>query len=215
MAESEPHIRKTPPDLKWLLNERASVLGALQSQGERRTRLKAKQQKLEHQLSIAQRDVMRVDVAVGRLHTNLQALDTAIGMAHSSANPECLGAVQAWAGRYGERGALTAFVKEALQACAPDMLTMTVLVDMAASQFGQTFAVPAERRSFRKSVRSALHIRVKLLRKAMDAVSHMEHGRRSSGCIKIYFMNHWVQMLEVISDAFKVLLREIRQNHYP
>lgn len=157
MTESVPYIRKTPPDLKWLLNERASILGALQSQDERRQRLEAKRQKLEHQLSIVQRDVMRVDVAMGRLQTNLQALDTAIGMAHSSANPECLGAVQAWAGRYGERGALTVFVKEALQACAPDMLTMTVLVDMAASQFGQTFAVPAERRSFRKSVRSALH----------------------------------------------------------
>lgn len=157
MAESEPHIRKTPPDLKWLLNERASILGAVRTQEERRQRLEAKRQKLEHEHSIVQRDVMRVDVAMGRLQTNLLALDAAIGMAHSSANPECLGAVQAWAGRYGERGALTAFIKKALQACAPNMLTMTVLVDMAAGQFGQTFAVPAERRSFRKSVRSALH----------------------------------------------------------
>lgn len=157
MAESEPHIRKTPPDLKWLLNERASILGAIQSQAERRLKLEAKEQKLAHQLQIVQRDTQRTAVTIGRLETNLQALDAAIGMAHSSANPECLGAVQAWAGRYGERGALTAFVKEALQACAPNMLTMTVLVDMAATQFGQTFAVPAERRSFRKSVRSALH----------------------------------------------------------
>lgn len=157
MAELEPHFRKTPPDLKWLLNERASILGALESQEERRLRLEAKQQKLEHQLQIVQRDSQRTEVTIRRLKTNLQALDAAISMVHSKANPECLGAVQAWAGRYGERGALTAFVKATLQTCAPDMLTMTVLMDMAAAQFGQTFTVPAERRSFRKSVRSALH----------------------------------------------------------
>jgi hypothetical protein len=157
LSELEPPFKRTPPDLKWLLNERASILGALQSQEERRLRLEAKRQKLEHQAEIVRRDSLRAGVSIGRLSTNLRALDTAITLVQSNANPECLGAVQAWAGRYGERGALTAFVKKALQACAPDMLTMTVLVDMAASQFGQTFAVPAERRSFRKSVRSALH----------------------------------------------------------
>jgi hypothetical protein len=157
MSDLEPRRRNTPPDLKWLLNERASVLGAIQSQDERRSQLEAKQQRLEHQLEIVQRDCQRTGVAIGRLQTNLQALDTAIAMAYSQANPESAGAVQAWAGRYGERGALTAFVKSALQHCAPSMLTMTVLMDMAAKQFGQTFTLPSERRSFRKSVRSALH----------------------------------------------------------
>lgn len=157
MSELEPLYKRTPPDLKWLLNERASILGAIESQDERRLLLQAKQQKLEHQLEIIQRESQRTGVAIGRLKTNLQALDAAIGMVQSKANPECLGAVQAWAGRYGERGALTAFVKATLQTCAPEMLTMTVLMDMAAAQFGQTFTVPAERRSFRKSVRSALH----------------------------------------------------------
>lgn len=157
MSEHEPAFGKTPSDLKWLLNERASILGALGSQSERRSQLEAKQQKLEHQLEIVQRDCQRTGVAIGRLQTNLQALDTAIAMAYSQANPESAGAVQAWAGRYGERGALTAFVKSALQHCAPAMLTMTVLMDMAAKQFGQTFTLPSERRSFRKSVRSALH----------------------------------------------------------
>lgn len=157
MAETETHIRKTPSDLKWLLNERASVLGAVQSQEERRGQLEAKQQRLGHQLEIVQRDCQRTGVAIGRLQTNLQALDTAIAMAYSQANPKVAGAVQAWAGRYGERGALTAFVKSTLQKCAPAMLTMTVLMDMAAMQFGQTFTLPSERRSFRKSVRSALH----------------------------------------------------------
>jgi hypothetical protein len=157
VTDLEPHFRKTPPDLKWLLNERASLLGALHSQEERRLKLEAKQQKLEHQLSIVQRDALRAGVSIERLKTNMQALDAAIGMVNTSANPECLGAVQAWAGRYGERGALTAFVKATLQSCAPEMLTMTLLMDMAAAQFGQTFSVPAERRSFRKSVRSSLH----------------------------------------------------------
>ena len=178
MADPEPHIRKTPSDLKWLLNERASVLGAIQSQDERRVRLEAKQLKLAHQLEIVLRDTQRTAVTMGRLQTNLQALDAAIGMVQSKANPECLGAVQAWAGRYGERGALTAFVKETLQACAPEMLTMTVLMDMAASQFGQTFSVPAERRSFRKSVRSALNsLHTKGYIEPLHSGEGSEHGQ--------------------------------------
>jgi hypothetical protein len=157
MANVEPYIRRTPSDLKWLLNERAAILGAMQSQEERRLRLEAKQQKLEQQLSAVKVDTQRTEVAIGRLKANLQAMDAAIGMVQSAAAPDSLGAVQAWAGRYGERGALTAFVKSTLQACAPNLLTMTVLMDMAAIQFGQTFSVPEERRSFRKSVRSALN----------------------------------------------------------
>lgn len=157
MADLEPGIRKTPPDLKWLLNERAAILGAMQSQEERRLRLEAKHQKLEQHLSAIKVDSQRTEVAIGRLKANLQAMDAAIGMVHSAAAPDSLGAVHAWAGRYGERGALTAFVKSTLQACAPNLLTMTVLMDMAATQFGQAFSVPEERRSFRKSVRSALN----------------------------------------------------------
>ena len=135
----------------------ADILGAMQSQEERRLRLKAKQQKLEQQLSADKVDSQRTEVTIGRLKANMQAMDSAIGMVHSSAAPDSLSAVQAWAGRYGERGALTAFVKSTLQACAPNLLTMTVLMDMAATQFGQSFSVPEERRSFRKSVRSALN----------------------------------------------------------
>jgi hypothetical protein len=153
----EAPMRRTPPDLKWLLNERASVHGAIQAQEERRSKLEAKQLKLEHQLEIVQRDCQRTAVAIERLKANLQALDTSVTLVHQEVNPSCAGSVQAWAGRYGERGALTAFVKGALQSSAPGALTMTVLLDLAARHFGQAFSVPSERRSFRKSVRSALH----------------------------------------------------------
>lgn len=157
IADIEPHFRRTPPDLKWLLNERAAILGAIHSQDERLLRLQDKEQKLERQLAALKGISRGSEATLGRLKANLQAMDAAIGMIHSAAAPDSLGAVQAWAGRYGERGALTAFVKSTLQACSPNLLTMTVLMDMAATQFGQTFSVPEERRSFRKSVRSALN----------------------------------------------------------
>lgn len=148
---------RTPSDLKWLVNERASVHGAIRAQEVRLAKLEAKHSRRENQLEIAKRDCLRASVGADRLKANLQALDTAIALVHQDVNPSCAGSVHAWAGRYGERGALTAFVRTTLQACAPNELTMTVLLDLAAKNFGQTFVVPRERQSFRKSVRSALH----------------------------------------------------------
>lgn len=177
MVDEAP-MRRTPPDLKWLLNERASVHGAIQAQEDRRRKLEAKQLKLEHQLEIVQRDCQRTAVAIERLKVNLQALDTSVALVHQEVNPSCAGSVQAWAGRYGERGALTAFVKGTLQASAPGALTMTVLLNLAAQQFGQVFSVPSERRSFRKSVRSALHaLHVKELIEPLHGGNSSEHGQ--------------------------------------
>lgn len=169
---------RTPPDLKWLLNERASVHGAIQAKEDRRSKLEAKQLKLEHQLEVVQRDCQRTAVAIERLNANLQALETSVALVYREVNPSCAGSVKAWAGRYGERGALTAFVKGTLQASAPDTLTMTVLMDLAAMHFGQAFSVPSERRSFRKSVRSALHVlHLKGLVEPLHGGTGSEHGQ--------------------------------------
>ena len=120
---------RTPPDLKWLLNERASIDGAIEAQQDRRNGLGLKLAKLRHQLEIVQRDHDRSTVTISRFTANREALDAAIAMAYEQANPESAGTVRAWAGRYGERGALTAFVRASLQAAAPNSLTMTVLLD--------------------------------------------------------------------------------------
>lgn len=169
---------RTPPDLKWLVNERASVHGAIRTQEVKLVELEAKQATLLRQLARVNRDSLAAGAATERLRANLQALDTSIALVHQGVNPSCLGSVQAWAGRYGERGALQAFVRETLKACAPSALTMTVLLDLAAQNFGQVFSVPNERRSFRKSVRSALRaLHVRELIEPLHEGTGSEHGQ--------------------------------------
>lgn len=70
--------------------------------------------------------------------------------------PTSDGGVDAWAGKYGKRGALGELVREALGVAAPKPLTTTVLMNLAARQFGLTFPLAKDRRNFKKSVSSSL-----------------------------------------------------------
>lgn len=150
--------RRTPPDLKWLLNERASVQGAIDAKLKQQATLEAKIQSLQNQLENTESKLKQAVISLERHRANLAALDTAMAMTYEEANPAAGGSVQAWAGRYGSRGSLSAYILEILKAAAPNPLTMPVLLDMAARNFEQTFQTPQCRRSFRKSVRSALHL---------------------------------------------------------
>lgn len=147
---------RTPPDIKWLLNERAALAGEHERATAKRDALIAKREKLEKQLSKVQKQMEATNVAAQRAQASMEALDATMGLIASQLNVAAGGAVVAWAGKYGERGALSAFVEEALRQASPEPLTTSVLVDVAAAQFGVTFAVPLDRRNFRKSICSAL-----------------------------------------------------------
>jgi hypothetical protein len=140
--------------------------------------LEAKQLNVAQQLEKVKRTRQGAEVTAERLKANLQALDISIALVHQAVNPSCAGSVHAWAGRYGERGALTAFVKTTLQANAPNAVPMTALLNLSANKFGQVFVVPSERRSFRKSVRSALHaLHLKGLVEPLHDGAGSEHGQ--------------------------------------
>ena len=42
---------RTPPDIKWLLNERAALAGVVERAAMKQAGLRAKQERLEHQLA--------------------------------------------------------------------------------------------------------------------------------------------------------------------
>lgn len=148
--------QRTPPDIKWLLNERAALCGEHERASAKGMALRAKCEKLEGQLVKVLMQIEATDVAARRAQASLLALDATMGLIAERLNVAAGGTVVAWAGKYGERGALGAFVEEVLRQASPEPVTTTVLVDVAAAQFGVKFVVPTDRRNFRKSVCSAL-----------------------------------------------------------
>lgn len=81
-----PALRSlTPPDLKWLLVERATLAGDLLQMELRRAELTAE---------------------IAKTKSRVQALDTTIRLCHSNARPDAAGAVRRHTPGYGRRGAL-------------------------------------------------------------------------------------------------------------
>jgi hypothetical protein len=162
MKRHEPELEapaprtRTPPDLKWLLNERAALAGVVEKAELTLAGLRAKQGRLEHQLTKVQFLMERAQCAQSRAQASVEALDATMGLVSARLEPTSAGVVDAWAGKYGKRGALGAFVEQALRAAAPEPLTTTVLMNLAARQFGIAFPLAKDRRNFNKSVSSSL-----------------------------------------------------------
>jgi hypothetical protein len=142
--------------VKWLLNERAALAGEVSKAQATQQGLLAKQSRLQKQLAGVHVLLTRSLVAQGRAQASIDALDATLALAHSRVEPTAGGVVDAWAGKYGKRGGLGEFIAQALRDVAPAPLTTTVLMDMAARHFGLAFPLPADRRSFNKSVNSSL-----------------------------------------------------------
>ncbi len=61
----------TPPDIKWLLNERAALAGEHERATAKREALMAKREKLEKQLSKVQKQIDATDVAARRAQASM------------------------------------------------------------------------------------------------------------------------------------------------
>lgn len=152
---------RTSPDVKWLLNERAALAGAHARAVARQLALRKKRDRIELALSTCQKQLEGAVVSAERAKMSLDALDATMGLIDKRLEPTAAGAVNAWAGKYGKRGALGAFIGEALCQASPEPITMTVLVSLVVDQFGLTVTTSNERRSLRKSITSALRALLK------------------------------------------------------
>lgn len=151
-------LRQTriPPDVKWLLNEPAALAGVVEKAAVKQAGLRVKQGRLEHHLAKVLLELERSRTAQSRAQASVDALDATMGLVCARLEPTSAGVVDAWAGKYGKRGALGELIREALRAAAPEPLTTTVLMNLAARQFGITFPLARDRRNFNKSVSSSL-----------------------------------------------------------
>ena len=95
------------------------------------------------------------------LQTTLNAMDATIGLAYADVEPSAGGVVHAWAGRYGEWGALTNFVGQTLRNAASHSVSTTELIDKAIAQFALDIVVSPDRISLKYSIKSSLRHLVK------------------------------------------------------
>lgn len=164
-------LTRAPSDLKFLLNERAAIAGALESAERNRKVLEAGIRRDEARLA-ARRAQMGAMRQASLLHAReLGAIDLVLGTTHPNVDANCVGSVNGWSTPIRRRGALKALVFRLLQAAAPDSVPTLALVGPAAAAFGWPLTTPEERDAAARIVR-------RVLQKARDAGLVMPvHGR--------------------------------------
>jgi hypothetical protein len=147
---------RTPPEIKWLLNQRAAVAGSIQRSAQRQASLERKHAKLLNALSAIQRKIAATKAQLLKRQKSLEALDTTLSLVSTRVNPAAAGLVNATAGKYGVRGGLRQFVTETLQAAYPEPVPLMRLLELAKAHFGIVLVTPAEVKAFRSSIRGTL-----------------------------------------------------------
>lgn len=122
-------MSKTPPHLKWLLNERAMLAGELARLAER---------------------IEKLVVLQDQTTEKLRALDRTLARVDSRVRPDAGGLVRAQT-KYGARGALTDFIVLQLEQAAPDFVDTVEITHLCAARFGFAFATAGEFSEFRKN----------------------------------------------------------------
>lgn len=160
MLPATPRTR-TPTDLKWLLNERAAIAGDIAALTVRQKTQVTKRERMALQLERAKSAHDATARHLNSKQATLAALDASLALAYKDVEPSAAGIVHAWAGRYGKRGALTAFLLEKIRDAAPATMTTTLLIDLAIRHFGLiTELMPTDRAKFRRTVAKMLILSV-------------------------------------------------------
>lgn len=119
-----PPRTRTRPEAKWLLNELAAIKGELQDIEQQMLRLEERRARLKAVEAALCQTAVQLDV---------RALAAPTVRAHV---------------RYGGRGNLRNWLRQALQAAYPKALDTGTLTDAAAAVFGLEFATSHERKRF-------------------------------------------------------------------
>lgn len=151
-----PKRQQTPPTLKWLLNERAALLGQV-------TRLDAQLGRAREEALAAANEAARLAARVRTFEEHRRtaaasaaALDVVLSTTFPNAQPDAAGVVNAWAGRYGPYGGLKRYLLDTLNKAAPAALSTGELMSAAEARFRLDLQSRAERDTFRFHLRRAL-----------------------------------------------------------
>lgn len=131
---------RTPPVFKWLLNERAVLAG--------------KAQRLEAELQRIQLELPSVLAKLGALDATMAAIDPAVA-------PDAAGTVNAWAGKYGERGAVKACVLSHLRSAGISGIDVSTLALQVAAALAVDLPTKKDFSVFRRDTVHAVLKRAK------------------------------------------------------
>lgn len=151
---------RTPPSLKWALNERAHLQGQAES-------LRMKLVGLSSRLAETESVLASLDVFIRTLEERVP--------------PSTLGTVSAQGARYGaKRGALKSFLVEQLQLAGATGITTAELAATVIEHFCIQFDTPLERKTWADNV---LRARLKEMRRAglLENVGLTESGGVAGG----------------------------------
>lgn len=150
---------RTPPDLKWLLNERAALAGAVETAVARQALLAVHLQQAERQRFKLTAALAGTESALAHNRATVAALDVTIRLAYAHVEPTAGGVVNALAGKYGKRGALTQFISQTLKDASPAPVDTKQLINHVALHFQLSLPLllPSSRTSLRTSIKTVLY----------------------------------------------------------
>lgn len=118
-----------------MLTERAALAGAVARITSDRLPLEAELEKLESQARQKRDHLAGMQSALLKHQAQLEAIELVLKHTYPGVDPASVGAVAAWAGKYGRRGELTAFIHSTIKAAHPEGVPTQQLMEAIMSRF--------------------------------------------------------------------------------
>lgn len=167
---------RNDPTLKWLLNERAALAGKLAQLRERlpaqrktAARLSGAATRYLGRAASAGARLIEMESQIPQLQARLHALDDTMRLVNERVDPTVAGTVNAWKGKFGERGALINFLRDTVREASPQPVSVAALLFAVEQRFG----FPGVPSPGRKSLRDSVRARLRELRDREDCVVHL------------------------------------------
>lgn len=155
-APTAPSARtRTPSDLKWLLNERAALVGRLEYQHQETAKLNLRVAEAKAVLHRSLAQLTELATWTAATEAKIRALDRTVALGYPHVPPDAAGSVKEHA-RFGPRGALISFLLQEVSDASPAGLSTTQLTDLVRNRFSIPVADGREREALRHTVRNQL-----------------------------------------------------------
>lgn len=150
-------MSRTHPYLKGLAETRARVAGDIQRLLKAQQTLLERMNRIRQQGELCERQLLTISRLLPLRQEELHACDRLIVSFNAQVNPAHIKAIQAWQGRYRQRGGLRGTIAQVLRQAYPKALTSHVLEWEVRATCQLEFLTPQDRNAwFHNSLRGAL-----------------------------------------------------------
>lgn len=157
MSRTDIPRTRTPPEVKWLLNERAALVGEIKPLDIRHSDLSIPLRALQKKQAVLEAKLSKIVDRQAQKAISVAAIDTTIRLIHSAIDPSAGGCVKAWKSKYGNRGALKNYLLQILKEALPGSTITTQVINLVILRFKLTIVSPADRRRLKQTVGRQFH----------------------------------------------------------